>query len=219
MPNYNYKGRQYPVHRDLEFCPSCHRSIQPIVVYQAENKAKNRVMVFMTCPNGQCQQGFVTMYQLDATKAVLNFDRVFNTIPIEKGFEKRIETVSPSFEKIYNQASHAEQVGLDEIAGLGYRKALEFLIKDFVSSLQTEEEIIENIKRIALGKCINDYVPDPRIIKVAKRVAWLGNDHAHYVKKWVTKDLKDLKILLELTVHWVDAELLTQELDVDMPQS
>jgi hypothetical protein len=32
--------------------------------------------------------------------------------------------------EIAQQASDAEQYGLDQIAGVGYRKALEFLIKD-----------------------------------------------------------------------------------------
>lgn len=49
----------------------------------------------------------------------------------EREFDAKLKKVSPQFVKVYNQALKAEEFSLDEIAGLGYRKALEFLIKDF----------------------------------------------------------------------------------------
>ena len=36
------------------------------------------------------------------------------------------------FLTIYNQSLSAEDNNLDQIAGIGYRKALEFLIKDYL---------------------------------------------------------------------------------------
>lgn len=41
-------------------------------------------------------------------------------------FDKDISELSPQFVKIYNQALAAESYSLDEIAGLGYRKSLDF---------------------------------------------------------------------------------------------
>jgi hypothetical protein len=52
----------------------------------------------------------------------------------------------------------------------------------------------------------------------ASRATWLGNDETHYVRKWEDKDLNDLKKLIDLTVHWVSAEILTGELAVSMPE-
>lgn len=51
--------------------------------------------------------------------------------PSCKEFDSEIQEISPSFVKIYNQALAAEELNLSEIAGMGYRKSLEFLIKDF----------------------------------------------------------------------------------------
>lgn len=45
-------------------------------------------------------------------------------------FDKKIDEISPKFNEIYKQALAAEVSNLNEIAGLGYRKSLEFLIKD-----------------------------------------------------------------------------------------
>lgn len=99
-----------------------------------------------------------------------------------KEFSNTITEISPSFDKIYNEAYKAEQQDLEEICGVGYRKALEFLIKDYLISKGEENE--ETIKNAPLGQCIQNYVNDDRIKKVAKRAAWLGNDETHYVRKW-----------------------------------
>lgn len=45
-------------------------------------------------------------------------------VPIQ--FSEMISRISPEFVDIYNQALYAEQNNLNKIAGLGYRKALEF---------------------------------------------------------------------------------------------
>lgn len=47
--------------------------------------------------------------------------------------------------------------------------------------------------------------------------AWLGNDETHYVRKWEDKDLKDLKKLISLTIHWIEMDALTVEVIADMP--
>lgn len=120
------------------------------------------------------------------------------------------------FQVIYNQANSAEQLNLLEICGVGYRKAFEFLIKDYAKKNYPDE--IETIEKKALGRCINDYVEDERIKKVAKRAVWLGNDETHYVRKWEGKDLNDLKKLIELSLHWIEMEVLTESFEEDMPE-
>jgi hypothetical protein len=105
-------------------------------------------------------------------------------------------------------------MGLTEICGIGYRKALEFLIKDYLISNLPDEE--EHIKKKLLGKCINDYVENPNIKEMAKRAVWLGNDETHYIRRWENKDINDLKILIDITVHWIEMEVLTNKYKDDM---
>ena len=127
---------------------------------------------------------------------------------------EEVEELSGNFSEVYKQAFIAESYGLNEIAGVGYRKALEFLIKDYSIHKNTDAE--QNIKSLQLAKVIGQYVEDVNIKECAKRAVWLGNDETHYVRKWESKDISDLKILIKLTMGWVCNCLLTQKYIADM---
>lgn len=81
---------------------------------------------------------------------------------VKQTFDENITKLSPQFDKIYNQALAAESSGLDEIAGLGYRKALEFIVKDF--AIYKHPDKTEEIKKLPLSQCINKYI-DNTILK------------------------------------------------------
>ena len=63
---------------------------------------------------------------------------------------------------------------------------------------------------------IKQYVDDDKIKECAELATWLGNDEAHYMRKWVDKDLGDLKILVDLTLHWIQSVKLTEKYKSDM---
>ncbi|WP_339803961.1 DUF4145 domain-containing protein [uncultured Marinobacter sp.] len=123
--------------------------------------------------------------------------------------ERGLEDISPGFVEIYAQVQEAEALGLDSLVGVGYRKALEFLIKDYLISKNPDDE--HKISRMLLAQCIRKYVTDPNIKDCADRAVWLGNDEAHYVRKWSDRDIEDLKTLLKLTRYWLSSEFLTAE--------
>jgi len=89
------------------------------------------------------------------------------------------------------------------------------LFKDYASELNPAEE--GNIKEMWLAACIEKYVTDANLKETAKRAVWLGNDETHYVKKWDDKDLQDMKMLISLTIYWIEAQKLTEQLLMDMP--
>jgi len=120
-----------------------------------------------------------------------------------------VAEVSPTFKTIYEQASAAENYGLDQISGVGYRKALEFLIKDFCIYKMPDDE--EKIKSSLLGQVISNHVEDANLKTCANRAAWLGNDETHYVRKWEDKDINDLKTLIELSCVWIKSNVLTEK--------
>jgi hypothetical protein len=132
-------------------------------------------------------------------------------------FSKYILESSPEFSKIYNQALEAEGHHLDKIAGVGLRKALEYLIKDYSIIKRPNDE--ENIKKLPLGNVIENYVDDHKVKACAKRAVWLGNDETHYIRKWEDKDISHLKLLIGLTVKWVEGELMMEEYIQDMPDN
>jgi len=134
----------------------------------------------------------------------LNSSKFYPNPPQKIEFSEYVSGVSKEFVEIYNQANQAETMGLLEISGIGYRKFLEFLIKDYlISKLKTEPEK-EVIKKKPLGDCIKQNVDDPRIKKVAERAVWIGNDETHYLRKHEGKDISDLKALIDLTIRWIE---------------
>ena len=195
-------------------CPFCHKTITPIPVYAYRKRGELEAL--LACPNDDCLKSFLAYYTVSTGSHPLFNGSVMKGNIVGKKFSENIEKVSPTFTEIYNQAYEAEQLSLFQICGVGYRKALEFLIKDYVilNNLKSKEKI----EKIQLAQCIKEYVNDERLKSVAKRAAWLGNDETHYVRKWDTHNLEDLKKLIDLTVHWVEMELLTKTFEKEMPE-
>ena len=181
-------------------CPYCHSNIIPNYLCQDHDT------VYCSCPNESCKQHFILALDKNA-----KFTRVVpNVKPMSKVFSEIITSISSQFASIYNQAYYAEQMRLDQICGVGYRKALEFLIKDYLLSKETDEQVIENIKKKFLNNCIQENVQNDNIKNVAKRAVWLGNDETHYVRQWEDKDVQYLKKLIDLTVRWIENEIETE---------
>ena len=116
-----------------------------------------------------------------------------------------IDSFSPQFAIIYNQALNAELLGMSEIAGLGFRKALEFVVKDYCIHLKPDQE--EQIKKEWLKKVIDNRLTNNRLKQAAEKAAWLGNDEGHYVRRWVDHDIQDLKRLIRMTVNGMNEQL------------
>jgi drug/metabolite transporter (DMT)-like permease len=124
------------------------------------------------------------------------YSRILPNLSLDKKeFGAIISEISPIFCDIYNQAYAAQQMNLSQICGVGYRKALEFLIKDYIMS-GIEDDKKDGIKQKNLAKCIKEDISSPNVKAVAARATWIGNDETHYVRKWEDKDIKDLIMVL-----------------------
>jgi len=133
-------------------------------------------------------------------------------------FSQSIKSLSPSFCEIFKQSCVAEENSLDQIAGPGYRKSLEFLIKDYLVSYKYKDEETKQktVKQSLLGKCISDHVDENRIKQCAARATWLGNDETHYTRKWNEKNIGHLKELISMTVGWIDLVIQSDQYLEDM---
>lgn len=169
-----------------------------------------------------CNKSFLAEYIIDIICESENFTYTSGT-PIKlspltldvKEFEPSIESLSPNFVKIYNQALAAESSGLDEIAGLGYRKSLEFLVKDF--SIRENPDNEEDIKKLFLSQCINKYINNPQIKTLVERSTWIGNDEAHYIRKQNDRDVDDMKAFIKATVYFIGMVLITEDAESMVP--
>ena len=127
-----------------------------------------------------------------------------------------VAKISPSFVQISGQVNYADAAQLDQLVGIGLRKALEFLVKDY--AVHKNPSGAEAIQESMLGSCIDKSVDDGNVKSCAKRAAWLGNDETHYLRKWDDKDIRDLKLLVKLTVNWIENVLLTEQYEKEMSE-
>ena len=198
-------------------CPFCGVINIPEYLFLKNVERSDFFNVFTQCTNPTCRNMFITQFRTVGVRKPV-FTKILPTaLPEKRTFSNIISELSPNFCEIYNQAYIAEQTNLMQICGTGYRKSLEFLIKDYLISTLPEDQH-EAIKNKFLNNCIRDNISNINIKTVASRAVWLGNDETHYTRKWEDKDINDLKSIIELTLHWIESEIRTQKLLEDMPE-
>ena len=194
-------------------CPLCHFAIKPNHIedeWYLDSRSHRHLAIFYTCPH--CFRPFVAHFTDDSPmnncmSPVLDYcgPELYSA----QQFEANIASLSPQFVKIYNQALEAESRQLDEIAGIGYRKALEFLVKDYCKHKYSDKN--NEIESALLGKCIADFIPQPSIQTLASRAAWIGNDEAHYTRKHEDRDITDMKNFIQAMVHYIGMALVVED--------
>jgi hypothetical protein len=207
------------IDRNPDHCPICHSGIRPLNQGFVHLKEHEKLEIVYRCPREECQSFFIARYSLRQARDYSEYFQHFGSFPFEpfdSEFSEHVAKISPQFCNIMNQALKAEQQDWKLIAGPGYRKALEFLIKDCLCLTRPND--VEQIKENQLGPCIAQFVENANIKATAVRAAWLGNDETHYKRKWEDKDLDDLKTLISLTVHWIEMEEMTASVIKGMPQ-
>ena len=117
-------------------CPVCGKGVDAILrIAFADSEYGELLQVILQCPRNECRSLMIAYYRrldpLTRGRPDYRLIGVQPNNPTRRDFSEEIEKISPAFVNIYNQAYAAEQLQLDEISGVGYRKALEFLIKDY----------------------------------------------------------------------------------------
>lgn len=195
-------------------CPICNIGINPNFVTGLTCSDNDDADVLFTCPKSDCRRMFIASYRRDRMKGHHFLVSLLPRTPKSVAVVQEVADISPQFAEIYNQAFQAEAYGLGEIAGVGFRKSLEYLIKDYCVVQNPDKE--EDIKIRPIAQVIEAFVSNENVKQCAKRAIWLGNDETHYVRKWEGKDIKDLKLLIQITVSWIQQEVITKKLLEDM---
>lgn len=215
----SYKG----TYVEPEICPACHHAVKPQELSVHEYKIDQQIWgLSFTYLCQHCYQPFLVFHKCTLARLV-------NAPPqykaqlcfiepqrfTEQDFDDQVKALSPCFVKIYNQALAAEASALDEIAGLGYRKAMEFLVKDFCIHKHPNDS--EKIKALPLGQCIDAYIDTPEIKALATKTAWIGNDEAHYIRKQEDRDIHDMKAFIKALVYFIGMVLIYEDADSMTP--
>lgn len=203
------------IDRQPDCCPLCDRNHEPFFI-SATKPGEATCQIVYRCTNRSCGSFYIAYYQKYYTQSKQDYEQfnLVNTKPRnlkEIPHDEEIKKLSPKFCSIFQEASFADSEDFKQIAGIGYRKALEFLIKDLCIKQNPNKKA--EIKKERLMKCIRTYINDSKIKNCAERATWLGNDEAHYVRVWKNKDINDLKNLIQLTKYWILADLHTEKYD------
>lgn len=197
------------------FCPYCHRVIEPDRLQAVQDHVNARYVTIWRCVSKECKKVFVATQKYEHDKGLFLFDRFLDGSPKGPSFPKPIlelkdaitlEENEPSqtkFMKTYLQSLVAESQGLDEIAGMGYRKAIEYLIKDWAIYKFPNNK--EKILKSWLADIIKTYF-DGDLKEILDRATWLGNDQVHYNKLFEDYNLEHLKELIDLIMVELDRE-------------
>ena len=202
-------------------CPVCHYTINPCYVnhnvFQCDN-AIPHITLFLFCSH--CNHVYAVDYSGHeaniwrfASLSCCNISQIKSLSPFSPNVPKLPENLLndsySKFQSAYFDACAAQSYGLFELAGIGYRRAAEFLIKDYlISKITTNEEKVK-IQNIDLHDAI-ERIPDQRLKDFSHRVAWLGNDATHYIWKHTDRDLDDLSNFFFTLVSYI-----TQQITID----
>lgn len=202
-------------HEDIQLathCPCCGVRLTPLVVHGAvvDGNDEEEHVIFVLNFCAECNECFISRHSFDEESGEgFSFDFAAPLSHFQHDFSESISHLSPDFVSIYNQALHAEEIGLTSICGMGYRKALEFLIKDYTIHKNPGKK--DEIAKKQLMACINDYINDSRLKSLATAATWLGNDETHYTRKHKDYDLNNLKIFINAFVTFIDADMAYEE--------
>ena len=192
-------------------CPLCHLATSPTfingyLIGSKENSIQLTAYVILYCPG--CKRLYIVTYLFLNGLAVSTQIDIHPKYSLRKSFSENLVSLSPEFVNIYSQALEAENRNQTKgLAGLGYRKAIEFLIKDYLIKLKHQDG--ETIIKMELGDCIKKL--DSDLQDIAKASTWLGNDEIHYFRKNEGYSIDDLKSFIDCLVTDIEREYIRQK--------
>ena len=134
------------------------------------------------------QDDKTTMILVYPNKVVIDIDDLF----IEH---------APRFVEFYSEAIEAEKMGLENIAGTGYRSAIECLIKDYALAFELDTKEYLSDPKLTFNNAIYRYVKDDDLLKGALHfIRIVGNGYTHWNKS-TSISLPQLKNYVDIIIQ------------------
>jgi hypothetical protein len=190
------------------FCPRCRSNAVPTpfgmgVVWKGD--VDDGIDVPVCCSS--CGGAYIVLFQAyfhdETDQWTLSFMKTIPDALPKTQVSPVMKRISRNFARVFDEAAAAQTAGLEELAGAGYRRALEFLVKDYLCFKQPEKR--NTYISTALRNCIKDHFPLPEIRDLADRAALMGNDYAHY-KALGHRDIIEMVSLINLIHKWIDLQ-------------
>lgn len=185
-------------------CPHCGAYATPQIVAQSNLSYCDMKIWLFIFHNDCCdKQSFALYKKQSGTGEFLGILPAIHKIP---QLPKSLKKISSRFVELYQQSFDAEQNSYFELAGSGYRNAIEVLIKDFaIQELKVSEK---NVCKKTLSQAIEAYLPNINASISADVMRVLGNDYTHYERKYENVDFQILKRYLQIFINSIDCEYL-----------
>ena len=140
-----------------------------------------------------------TMVLVYPNKVVTDIDRLF------------IE-YAPRFVEFYSEAIEAEKGGLENIAGTGYRSAVECLIKDYALAFELDTKEYLSDPKFTFNNAIDRYVKDDDLLKGALHfIRTVGNGYTHWNKS-TSISLPELKNYVDIIIQIFKSKFMLKDL-------
>lgn len=195
-------------------CPYCNQTGRQEPLTGSMNTRQNVLSITTECLNCNnlsmhiyfCVDNYSGSFDTHYQNTYPNFTNDIN-IP------EKVQQEYPDFLRILIQSQKAEDSDLNELAGMGYRKALEFFVKEYVTKNLYNGTEKDSILSEPLGETIKR-LENPLLQSISKASSWLGNDQTHMVQKHPEYGVDDIKKYIKVMTNLVEAEFVAEEVGV-----
>lgn len=169
-----------------------------------DSKLFNIISIY-SCPH--CHNGFVIIHHMQRGKNsyIEKSQSVYPPTEFTAQINDDIRNISPVFYEIYNQCMVAKNLGLHQLYGMGFRKALERLVTDF--AIKQNSDQVDKILRMSLHDRIKFYFKDSDAKNALMACKWLGNNETHYGNHNSEEDLMLFEELIEDVMYYIHREI------------
>ena len=152
-----------------------------------------------------CGKYYVATYDWDRISTDAIFLKVLPE-PTAQPPSAQLVELSPRFAEMHMQAASAASNGHLDLAAIGFRSALELIVKDYgIKELHCDPAKAGQMK---LADAIAAFLHQENLLNCADVVRMLGNDYAHYCRKYSNIDFDTLKVYYDIFLSCINTALL-----------
>lgn len=191
-------------------CPHCGISTDAVfrdakqLPFSSGGAEKSLSFVSLLWACTACKRHFLTCYVADKKRRAATLVYMYPpAAPYAP--DPLVQDLSPRFVDLYRQAQAAEDLEAWDVAAMGYRAALEVLLKDYaIRALGRDEKAVARSK---LADLIVEVFHEQELVNCADVVRLLGNDYTHFQRRYTDVDFLNIRRYLDLLVSSVAARL------------